>query len=691
MQFKAKRLFNMLIWMITLAAVTLFVMESIHRGGVIQFAEWILQYPLKGSYLYFLLFLLYGVYFVFSKRAVFISSILTICLLGFLAFASFTKERLRGDPLLPADVMMAGEARNMLQFFSDISAGIWIVIITAILLCAAFLVYLFRKIKKEEKKSRYIMIPAISFIILSVLLYADIFAQAFKAQTPNQKENYYENGVLLSFARNIKGIKGEKPKEYTASKISALVRDMEESSPVYPEAGEKPNIIMIMSEAFWDPTVMEQVEFNKDPLPNFHQLQNDYSSGLVHVPVYGGSTANTEFEILTSMSNQFLPSGSVAYKSFIKNPLPALPALLRNQGYKTIAYHTYHNWFYERDTVYKWLGFDHFVSLEFFPQPVQDMMYFRDNEITDEIIKQLNRNDDPNFIFAVTMQNHGPYRTDAKKFYATMEAGLKEGTFTPEAKNILEFYSDNLVEVDKELKRLIDEVEASGEKTIIAFFGDHLPLLGDNYQVYKEAGYFEGDANFEDYVKMYSTPILVWDNLGNREKEQLNLSSPFVGPYILERAGLKGYYLTDYLNQLRKEDKSFLPRMDYAEHSPIDSGDQEGYKLLQYDILFGKREGIEESGLEISPSKAYRLGLGDPAIESAVKGQYKGRSAIVLKGEYFTTSSQVYINGKAVEYTFEDEHTMYAFVPNGVKPKEIQLKIFDSENNKLAESNIYKY
>ena len=371
--------------------------------------------------------------------------------------------------------------------------------------------------------------------------------------------------------------------------------------------------------------------------------------------------------------------------NYVSTPIPALPNILRNQGYTSTALHTYHNWFYNRTDVYKNLGFNNFVSLEFFPNPIQDDMYYRDNEITDEILKLVKENDEPNFIFAVTMQAHGPYKTDSKKYYASIEAELEKGT----EENILEYYADTLVEIDKELARLINSLEELEEDTIVVFYGDHLPLLGEDYQVYKEAGYFDGEESYSNYEKIYKTPILIWNNFDTK-RENLNISSTFIGPYILDLAGLDGYYLTDYLNKLNSQEINYFPRLDYEDQSNLSKSDKENYKILQYDILFGEKYGLVDNQVTYEPSATYRLGYADAHIQNAKLTTYNGMKAYLLTGDHFTTSSQVYINDEAVASTFVNSEEMYAFVPDDIDAETIVMKIFDSKNALLSYSNIYQ-
>ena len=81
---------------------------------------------------------------------------------------------------------------------------------------------------------------------------------------------------------------------------------------------KKPNIIVIMNEAFSDPSVLGDFTTNEDYMPFVHSLldgADNTISGHLNVSVKGGNTANTEFEYLTGASMAFLPYGSIRISS----------------------------------------------------------------------------------------------------------------------------------------------------------------------------------------------------------------------------------------------------------------------------------------------------------------------------------------------------------------------------------------
>ena len=116
----------------------------------------------------------------------------------------------------------------------------------------------------------------------------------------NQVQNTKTNGYALATVLNTKAMFSDHHEGYDDKAVEAIVN----ASPKPPiKAGDsttpiKPNVIVILSEAFWDPTIIPGAKFSKDPIPFFHKLQKSGTSGTMLSPQYGGGTANVEFEVL---------------------------------------------------------------------------------------------------------------------------------------------------------------------------------------------------------------------------------------------------------------------------------------------------------------------------------------------------------------------------------------------------------
>ena len=145
----------------------------------------------------------------------------------------------------------------------------------------------------------------------------------------------------------------------------------------------KPNVIVIQSEAFWDVNKLD-VNYNKNPIPNFEALRKESRYGELYVPVVGGGTANTEYEILTGMTlKNFSNDWYTVYPSEINQPMVSLASIFKNQGYESIGIHPYQSWYYNRLAVYDHLGFDTLKTIEFMNDPEIIGAYMSDRYTTE--------------------------------------------------------------------------------------------------------------------------------------------------------------------------------------------------------------------------------------------------------------------------------------------------------------------
>ena len=101
-----------------------------------------------------------------------------------------------------------------------------------------------------------------------------------------------------------------------------------------------PNILFIQLESFMDPTIINGIEFDTDPIPNFRNLVDNYSSGLLGVSTIGGGTANTEFEIMTGMNLDFFGAGEYPFNTILRTKTcESINYVLKELDYGTHALH----------------------------------------------------------------------------------------------------------------------------------------------------------------------------------------------------------------------------------------------------------------------------------------------------------------------------------------------------------------
>ena len=124
-----------------------------------------------------------------------------------------------------------------------------------------------------------------------------------------------------------------------------------------------------MDESFADLNVLgPHFRTNYEITPFINSLRENAVRGYALSSVYGGDTANSEYEFLTGNSMFFLPESTVPYQQYIKNETYSIVTYLKGQGYTTLAMHPYNSSGWMCTTVYPLLGFDSYVFIEDFPQ-----------------------------------------------------------------------------------------------------------------------------------------------------------------------------------------------------------------------------------------------------------------------------------------------------------------------------------
>ena len=354
--------------------------------------------------------------------------------------------------------------------------------------------------------------------------------------------------------------------------------------------GKDVHLIMVMDEAFSDLTDDDAFAYTaeNDPLPNLHALQNDPHaiSGHVVVPGFAGGTANTEFDVLTGMQTNALSAATTSSFRAVNRNLDSVLRLFGNDGYHASFFHPGDDWFYNRENVYRWMGAEETV----FVDQMEDLDY-KGRWVTDDYMagfiedkfEEAVENGELLCNYTTTIQNHMSYTAD--KYGADYEYPDVPLTVSvsPEVETLLKVYVEGARDADAMLGRLVDYFSATDEPVVLAFWGDHLPYLGDNQLGYEELGSEVALSEEErsDPLCSYETPYVIWANDAAAEildwdaavealdlPESHKLSASFLGAALVELTGRTGESpWFDFLNQLRRE----LPVVQKKTYLTMDS------------------------------------------------------------------------------------------------------------------------
>lgn len=310
-------------------------------------------------------------------------------------------------------------------------------------------------------------------------------------------------------------------------------------------ADSKPDIVIILSESLFDPGILKGYDEHDTILPNLHRLSRHATAGLMHVPTFGGGTIRTGFEVLTGLSLRYFDDIQFPWLQINQKRIPGIVRLLKSRGYETLAVHGNDPAFWNRTSAFRKLGFDRFVSIDdFAPENhVNDGKYLSDKSFTSELLAQLKDAGPPRFVYGLSIEAHGPYDKPYDIDLEARDAMPVPDSITGDHRKHLQNYLYHIHHADQELGRLIDALDKRQRRTIVVFFGDHLPALVPAFQ---DAGFKDGKGFLVQKV-----PYIIYDTAHpDAPAEQRTVASWMLPGMALAKAGIRddGYYaLTDIL------------------------------------------------------------------------------------------------------------------------------------------------
>lgn len=522
-------------------------------------------------------------------------------------------EQFRNTPILPSDLRSFKTATSVAGHFTYNFLD-YNIIIPFIVLAIVLVISTLNKNYTWKNTLKINLALVVLFLTIGITSALTVYKTDFLKNiglTVNlweQNVGYRENGFLASFINNSKFLIVEKPENYDPDTIgqTLLASSSNDSIMTFSNnvasQNKRPNIIAIMNESFGDPSVIADFKTNEDYMPFIRNMNENTIRGNMLVSVFGGNTCNSEFEFLTGNSMAFLPSGSIPYQQYVTSPMGNLTSILNEQGYESTAIHPYPGTGWNRNGVYKNFGFSEFYDLDDFVDPSYYRCYISDESSYDkikEVLENNKDNDKPQFIFNVTIQNHGGYNFGEDEFKSDIKITDMENTTQADQYLSLAKHSDDA------FKNLISYLEGIDEPTMVLFFGDHMPPIEQKFyeEIYKKRGTSLFTLNnLEDLQTKFTVPFRIWANYDIEEQDLGIISANYLSSILLNTANLEMSDYNKFLLKLREE----IPAMNvngyigadgkyyrYDEESPY-SKDLEEYEKYQYNNLFDKSHKDEQ-------------------------------------------------------------------------------------------------
>lgn len=335
-----------------------------------------------------------------------------------------------------------------------------------------------------------IVIPAISKPVYSLF---DV-DQTEASNTFKLNEKFENNSFLAFFCQTASENLAktlEAPENYNDDTVAAMT-NVEIDDEAF--ENQKPNVIMIMSEAFADFRRFEdQIDLDTEGVyDGFDNVAAEGFKGTGIVPTYASWTVRTEFELNFGLPVRSLNDPNMPQRLLLDREQPTIASYYKDWGYSTAYVHPFMSSFYSRSRVYANFGFDKLIFDEDFTVPVNYYgTYIEDKTVFNQIEQLIKDTDEPLFLHTTTMQNHQPYDQGEN----------------PEDE--MGNYFSWIQHTCEDFETFVNNVEAIDEPTVILMIGDHYPSLKGEDSIYEKLG-----MNGETCGVLNEQPYVVWSNCG---------------------------------------------------------------------------------------------------------------------------------------------------------------------------------
>jgi len=270
--------------------------------------------------------------------------------------------------------------------------------------------------------------------------------------------------------------------------LSDINKNYANPNPAYFGKAKGKNIIIIHLESFQQFLINDKVN-GQEVTPFLNSLYNDkntMSFDNFYHEVGQGKTSDAENMLETGLFG--LPEGSLFSKLGSDNTFQSAPAILgQKDGYTSAVFHGNIGSFWNRDNVYKNMGYDYFFDSSYFNKTADSSMEYgmKDKLMLSESVKYLEQLQQPFYAKFITVTNHYPFQLPEED---------NDGFAAPNTNNsAVNNYFLTAHYLDNALKEFFTYLKDSGiyDNSMIVLYGDHYglsnsqnpvlaPLLGTN-------------------------------------------------------------------------------------------------------------------------------------------------------------------------------------------------------------------
>ncbi len=275
------------------------------------------------------------------------------------------------------------------------------------------------------------------------------------------------------------------------------------------------NVHVLVLESFLDPTLFGAVTYSKDPRnPEFAKLVGDKQSFSIS-PVFGGETAEAEFEVLCGVP-ALQRLSEIEFDEFTGDAAGCMPGILSQAGYSTSVSNGFEPNYFNSTKAYTGIGFEKI----YFPAEYgsasssyltlrnvsESEQYIFDGDLFEQnlafVSKTLHDNPHhPIFNYVLGIYGHEPHEidTDRRPLVLSVKSGQNDDQLLRAANQY--WYRTQAI------ARYVRALTKLDPKSLIIIVSDHLPPLDKGVNSYHEYRYLN---NVDDSTHM--NRILIFEN-----------------------------------------------------------------------------------------------------------------------------------------------------------------------------------
>ncbi|OQY05651.1 MAG: hypothetical protein B6I25_05345 [Planctomycetales bacterium 4572_13] len=520
--------------------------------------------------------------------------VLTFVPVCLLAQINQMKYANNSKPLFPWDILIVWEGLKAAGSMADPTqiVSLTLAVSLAFLLAAAVVIFMLPKFSFTAFRKRVLLLT-VSVVVLTAMGVGQRFRVWFPEPANNSVRiadldaEYRQKGFLIAFLNNITGLPKIHVEHYSEETIGKIANGLPKTTP--DQNAFQPDIIVFVSESFFDMTKLPGITYSRPVNPFFQELKKQ--NGIKWFsPSFGGQTANAEFEMLTGFPLALFSPQVVPYRLYLRRKTESIASVLNAAGYKSFMIHPYYRNFWSRNTVIPNLGFNAFIALEDMNHTDKRGLFTSDDALVSEAIDILESQQQPVFLYLMTVQNHYPF--EAGRYDDYDDAIQVHSEKLNEAENgILESYANGILDSDRAMRRIVDYAKAHPDRpTLVLFHGDHLPTLKGSV-IFQKLGYELDDG----HLARHEVDGVVWSNYAIESNDNAGYQMCYLPMKILQWAKQPMSVYFRFLEALSKDYSIIHTGGIYdSDGKKIAASEffssEAGYNLrhLVYDLMFGE-------------------------------------------------------------------------------------------------------